>query len=102
MLNSAPESRNRRFRTSRLFLIIALLFILLVVAVAGLAAFSTSQAEMQSRQALLANAYVVAPDGDDDNPGTADAPFRTINHGLSELQPGDTLVARAGLYREEL
>ncbi len=102
MLNSAPESRNRRIRISRLLLIIALVLVLLVVAVAGLAAFSTSQAEMQSRQALLASAYVVALDGDDASPGSAEAPFRTINHGLSVLQPGDTLVVRAGLYREEL
>ena len=36
----------------------------------------------------------------DDNPGSADKPFKTINRGLKELKPGDTLTVRAGTYRE--
>ncbi|MBI2301991.1 MAG: right-handed parallel beta-helix repeat-containing protein, partial [Armatimonadetes bacterium] len=42
----------------------------------------------------------VAPDGDDDNPGSADKPFRTITRGVKELLPGDTLTVRGGTYRE--
>ncbi len=43
--------------------------------------------------------YYVAPDGDDGNPGTAERPFRTIALAVSRLQPGDTLVVRAGAGR---
>jgi parallel beta-helix repeat protein len=43
-------------------------------------------------------AYVVAPGGDDGNPGTEAAPWRTIGHGISQLQPGDNLLVRDGTY----
>ena len=36
----------------------------------------------------------------DDNPGTAEAPFKTINRAASVAQPGDTVTVKAGLYRE--
>ncbi|MCX7995303.1 MAG: right-handed parallel beta-helix repeat-containing protein, partial [candidate division WOR-3 bacterium] len=39
--------------------------------------------------------YYVAPDGNDNNPGTIDKPFRTIAHAVTHLQPGDTLVVFA-------
>jgi len=39
--------------------------------------------------------YYVSPDGDDNNPGTIDKPFRTIAYGASKLKPGDTLVVFA-------
>lgn len=39
--------------------------------------------------------YYVSPDGNDNNPGTKDQPFKTISHGTSQLQPGDTLVVFA-------
>jgi len=44
--------------------------------------------------------WYVATTGSDDNPGTLDAPFRTIIRGLTELRPGDTLWVREGTYRE--
>lgn len=40
------------------------------------------------------------PTASDDNPGTADKPFRTISRGVKELRPGDTLTVRGGTYRE--
>ncbi len=43
--------------------------------------------------------YFVAPDGDDEADGSADAPFRSVRKGLSVLRPGDTLTLRAGAYR---
>jgi nitrous oxidase accessory protein NosD len=46
--------------------------------------------------------YYVAPDGADDNPGTADQPFRTVYAGVQVLAPGDTLYLRAGTYQESL
>jgi len=46
--------------------------------------------------------YYVATTGQDSNPGTKTAPFRTIKHGVSILKPGDTLLIRGGTYRESL
>ena len=40
------------------------------------------------------------PAASDDNPGTAEAPFRTINAAAQRLQPGEKVVIHAGLYRE--
>jgi hypothetical protein len=36
----------------------------------------------------------------DDNPGTAAAPFKTINKAASVARAGDTVTVKAGLYRE--
>jgi len=43
-----------------------------------------------------------AASASDDNPGTDGSPFKTINRGMTELKPGDTLTVRAGTYREFL
>jgi hypothetical protein len=52
--------------------------------------------------AQAANTYFVATDGNDSNPGTEAQPFKTLAKGVSLLKPGDTLVVKPGLYREEL
>jgi hypothetical protein len=44
--------------------------------------------------------YFVSPAGDDASPGSAAKPFRTIQHAVDLLQPGDTCFVRAGTYRE--
>jgi hypothetical protein len=44
----------------------------------------------------------VAPDGNDDNPGSEAQPFRTIARGVSALGPGDTLYVREGTYHEQV
>ena len=46
--------------------------------------------------------YHVAPGGADNNPGTADRPFRTVRAGVQALAPGDTLYLRAGTYAESI
>ncbi|MBB4080687.1 hypothetical protein GGR28_003322 [Lewinella aquimaris] len=51
---------------------------------------------------LFATDYYVATDGDDDNPGTREAPFRTIAKASSVLQAGDVCLIRGGTYREVL
>ncbi|MBW2523266.1 MAG: right-handed parallel beta-helix repeat-containing protein, partial [Deltaproteobacteria bacterium] len=43
--------------------------------------------------------YVVAPDGDDGNPGTVDQPLATIAHAVSLAGNGDAVRIRAGTYR---
>jgi hypothetical protein len=45
-------------------------------------------------------AFYVAPNGDDQNPGTETEPWRTLARGLSGLVPGDTLLLRGGTYFE--
>jgi hypothetical protein len=49
---------------------------------------------------LHAETYYVAPDGDDANPGTIDAPFATVQraHDDPALQPGDVIYLRGGTY----
>src|SRR5262245_2544169 len=51
---------------------------------------------------ILGRAYYVSPAGNDGNPGTQDAPFGTISHGLEVVAPGDTIVVRDGVYAEAL
>jgi len=40
------------------------------------------------------------PAASDENPGTAEAPFRTINAAAKLLQPGEKVIIHAGVYRE--
>lgn len=44
--------------------------------------------------------YFVAPDGNDANAGTREAPFRTIQRAADVMQPGDVCLIREGTYRE--
>lgn len=54
---------------------------------------------MLSAGKLTAAEYYVAPNGNDQNPGTLNQPFRSIARGLNfARQPGDSLILRAGNY----
>ncbi|HID52628.1 MAG TPA: hypothetical protein EYP41_11405, partial [Anaerolineae bacterium] len=55
-----------------------------------------------AQTAPTASVYYVAPNGNDNNPGTLNAPWRTIGRaaGKDVLQPGDTVYIRAGTYNE--
>ncbi|HUU83151.1 MAG TPA: right-handed parallel beta-helix repeat-containing protein [Phycisphaerae bacterium] len=44
--------------------------------------------------------YYVAPDGDDSNAGTIDAPWATIQHAAEVLEPGNIVYLRDGVYSE--
>lgn len=44
--------------------------------------------------------FYVALNGSDESPGTAEMPFRTIQHASDVAQPGDVITVRAGIYRE--
>jgi parallel beta helix pectate lyase-like protein/uncharacterized protein DUF1565 len=52
--------------------------------------------------AVDAATYYTAKTGNDANPGTAAAPFLTVNKGVRGLRPGDTLLIRSGTYAEAL
>jgi len=44
----------------------------------------------------------VAPGGNDANPGTRTAPFRTIQHAADLAQPGDVITVHEGVYRQRI
>ncbi len=44
----------------------------------------------------------VAPHGDDSNPGSGDAPFRTISKAAQEVTPGTTVRVAPGTYSESI
>jgi hypothetical protein len=44
----------------------------------------------------------VAPSGSDSAPGTLRRPWRTVQRALDALEPGETALVRAGVYRENL
>lgn len=52
---------------------------------------------------LFGATYYVAPNGDDGNPGTLEAPFASIQkaHDNGALQPGDVIYLRGGIYYPE-
>jgi hypothetical protein len=52
---------------------------------------------------LLGKAYYVSPQGQDyKGSGSRLKPWRTINHGLSTIPDGNTLIIKAGVYAENI
>jgi hypothetical protein len=49
---------------------------------------------------LRAAVYYVATTGSDANPGSLTAPWKTLQKAAGSLAPGDTALARGGVYRE--
>jgi parallel beta-helix repeat protein len=47
-------------------------------------------------------AYYVDPQGDDEAPGTAAGPWRTLGRAVRDLRPGDTVLLRSGTYAENV
>ena len=44
--------------------------------------------------------YYVAPDGSDNNPGTIEAPWKSIQYASDNASPGDLVFVRGGTYNE--
>ena len=44
----------------------------------------------------------VSPSGNDNNPGTLQAPIKTINAAAQKAHPGDVITVHAGVYREQV
>lgn len=53
---------------------------------------------LELEQALY---FVDGNSGDDNNPGTKSAPWKTVEKAIASIQPGDTVEIRAGIYRAE-
>jgi hypothetical protein len=51
---------------------------------------------------VSAKEYHVAKNGNDSNKGTKESPFLTIQAAANFAQPGDTILVRAGIYREDV
>ena len=49
-------------------------------------------------QQAVANTYYVAINGNNNNPGTANAPWRTLQYAVDAIAPGDTILVKAGTY----
>ncbi|AOS44710.1 hypothetical protein Verru16b_01777 [Lacunisphaera limnophila] len=52
----------------------------------------------------MANAaeYYVAMDGHDTAPGSRAKPWATVSHALTRVAPGDVVLIRAGVYRQQI
>lgn len=61
-----------------------------------------SSAVLTLTQTGTATEYHVATNGNDSNPGTGTAPFRTIQHAADLANPGDVITVHAGVYRERV
>jgi hypothetical protein len=48
------------------------------------------------------NVYYVAKDGNDDNPGTEELPWLTLQHAADTLAAGDTVYVKEGTYSEQV
>jgi parallel beta-helix repeat protein len=46
------------------------------------------------------NIFFVSTNGSDNNPGTLNLPWRTLNKAASMLEPGDIVFIRGGIYQE--
>ncbi len=46
--------------------------------------------------------YYVSPAGNDNNPGTFDKPFATIQHAVDQATPGTYIYVRGGIYTEKI
>ena len=51
---------------------------------------------------VSAKNYFVAKDGKDTNPGTKEAPFKTLQTALNNMEVGDYCYLREGIYRESV
>lgn len=60
----------------------------------------TSKEPASSLQSTTAYNYYVSPTGNDANDGSALRPWRTINHAVQNVKPGDTVGVFPGTYNE--
>jgi hypothetical protein len=61
-------------------------------------AVATERLHLQQSFHSIHQTYFVDPNGSDDEPGTAERPWSTINHAAEVAIAGDTVVIRGGRY----
>ena len=57
---------------------------------------------VRAHPARAASTYYVSVSGSNGSPGTLGAPWRTVDYGLRQLFPGDSLLVRGGTYVERV
>src|SRR4051812_39572834 len=77
-------------------------YLLLLLIAAAVSATDATPSIADTNYAVPANAWFVAPNGDASQPGTTDAPLRTIAVAIDRAPSGTTLVIRKGVYRESV
>jgi hypothetical protein len=82
---------------NKLYLLGAAFASALISLFAVMGCFAAESQVMDMGQSI---AYYVASDGDDDNPGSMDEPWATIQYAAENLQPGETVFVREGVYNE--
>ncbi len=65
-------------------------------------AFHVASLVMLFAVAVSAREYHVSVNGSDGNPGSSEAPFRTISKAAQAAQPGDVVTVHEGVYRERV
>lgn len=60
-------------------------------------AFPLSKSAAAPERPVQAN-YYIAPQGSDQNPGTFEAPFATLQHAVDAAKPGQLIYVRGGKY----
>ena len=63
---------------------------------------SAAPTEDPHRRRVSTRAFYVSTAGSDAAAGSASLPFRTIEHGIDVLKPGEALLVRGGTYTERL
>jgi len=64
----------------------------------GIPSPATGQPTAPDTLSGTAASYYVAPNGDDDNPGSLDFPWATFQHAADTAQAGDIVYFRGGVY----
>jgi hypothetical protein len=64
--------------------------------------FALSASSFMGFQWAKSAEYHVSLSGSDSNPGTMSRPWRTIQHAVNSVKPGDTVTIHEGTYEEEI
>jgi hypothetical protein len=61
--------------------------------------FQPARPQLQALEPrVLLSFYWVDPSGDDSSPGSSQAPWRTLQHAVDSIAPGDTILVESGTY----
>jgi hypothetical protein len=77
---------------------VMLTFLLISILLFSIQGFSSDAAF----QTIDGNVYYVSKEGSDENPGSVEAPWLTIQHAARNLTAGETVLIREGTYHESV